>query len=74
MRRIEVEAREAPALGGAARPQARDGGGPVERLPAGRFLVRVRWAPEGDAAGDARLHEEEVAVEAGATALVRVRR
>jgi len=67
--RVEVFALAAPALGGAAAPQSRDGPGTVGRLPAGRYRVVVRSSPPSEG-GEERVHEAEVEVEAGKTAEV----
>lgn len=72
--RIVVEARAAPPLGRAARTQTVEGPGPVDRLPAGTYAVRIHWRAKEGAEEEPRISLAEATVEAGRTAEVPVHR
>ena len=68
--RVEVEPLEAPPLGRAAERPALGTDGRVERLPAGRYRVTVRWTEEGAGPTERFAHAVELAVASGSTAEV----
>ena len=68
--RIEVQAIEAPPLGRATQHPALGLQGTVDRLPAGKYRVTVRWTEGVEAAATERSHAAEVEVAAGVTAEV----